>query len=200
MCVARTRAVDYDQKRKLILTVAAGMFAADGYDRSSMSSLAAACGMSKALVYHYYKNKDALLYDVIRGHLEELCAAVELVDDPDAAPRERLQKLCKALLLAYQDADNEHKVQLNALKFLGLEEQNKIKEFERRLVVVFADAVRCINPKFANADDILLKPVTMSLFGMLNWHYMWFRPNGPITRDDYADIATQIIVDGASSL
>lgn len=198
--MARTRAVDYDQKREMILKMAAGMFAADGYDRSSMSSLAAACGMSKALVYHYYKNKDALLYDVIRGHLEELCEAVEADDDPDATPQKRLQKLCRSLLLAYQDADNEHKVQLNALKFLGKEEQDHIKCLERRLVVVFANALRDINPKFSQESDVLLKPVTMSLFGMLNWHYMWFRPDGPISRDDYADMATKIIIDGASTL
>lgn len=198
--MARTRAADYDQKREMILKVAAGMFAADGYDRSSMSSLAAACGMSKALVYHYYKNKDALLYDVIRGHLEELCEDVEAVDNPDATPEERLQMLCRALLLAYQDADNEHKVQLNALKFLGPEEQDHIKALERRLVTVFANALRGINPKFSDEGDVLLKPVTMSLFGMLNWHYMWFRPNGPISRDDYADMATKIIIDGASTL
>ncbi|MDD7910748.1 TetR/AcrR family transcriptional regulator [Pseudovibrio exalbescens] len=198
--MARTKAVDYDQKRELILTTAASMFAAEGYDRSSMSSLAAACGMSKALLYHYYKNKDALLYDVIRGHLEDLCERVEAADAPTAGAEERLMGLCIALLLGYQDADNEHKVQLNALKFLGPEEQESIKALERRLVVVFADAIRGINPRFADADDVLLKPVTMSLFGMLNWHYMWFRPNGPVSREDYAVIVTQIIVAGARSL
>lgn len=198
--MARTKAVDYDQKRQMILGIAAGLFAAEGYDRTSMSSLASACGMSKALVYHYYKNKDALLYDVIRGHLEELCLDVEAADDPEADPQTRLENLCKALLRAYQDADNEHKVQINALKFLGGSEQEHIKELERRLVVVFADAIRGINPKFANADDVLLKPVTMSLFGMLNWHYMWFRPDGPVSRDDYAAIATKIVLAGATNL
>ena len=198
--MARTKAVDYDQKRLMILGIAAGMFAAEGYDRTSMSALASACGMSKAHVYHYYKNKDALLYDVIRGHLEELCEDVESADDPQADPQTRLENLCKSLLTAYQDADNEHKVQLNALKFLGEKEQEHIKELERRLVVVFADAIRGINPKFADADDVLLKPVTMSLFGMLNWHYMWFRPDGPVSRDDYASIATRIVLNGATSL
>ncbi|WP_342726951.1 hypothetical protein AAFG07_08990 [Bradyrhizobium sp. B097] len=28
----------------------------------------------------------------------------------------------------------------------------------------------------------VLKPLTMSVFGMLNWHYMWFREGGPMTR------------------
>ncbi|OKL44974.1 TetR/AcrR family transcriptional regulator [Pseudovibrio exalbescens] len=198
--MARTKAVDYDQKREMIVKMAASMFAAEGYDRTSMSSLAAACGMSKALVYHYYKNKDALLFDVIEGHLVDLCERVEAADKPEAEPIERLRLLCHSLLLGYQDADDEHKVQLNALKFLGDEEQEQIKELERRLVVVFANAIRSINPKFSRADDVLLKPVTMSVFGMLNWHYMWFRPDGPVSREEYARIVTQIVVAGAGSL
>jgi TetR/AcrR family transcriptional regulator len=40
----------------------------------------------------------------------------------------------------------------------------------------------------------------MSLFGMINWSYLWFRPEGPMTRAAYADLVTQITVDGISSL
>jgi TetR/AcrR family transcriptional regulator len=46
----------------------------------------------------------------------------------------------------------------------------------------------------------LLKPVTMSLFGMLNWHYMWFREGGTMSREDYADLATTLLIEGAQAL
>ena len=46
----------------------------------------------------------------------------------------------------------------------------------------------------------LLKPVTMSLFGMLNWFYMWFREDGAISRAEYADMATQMLVNGAKGV
>ncbi len=46
----------------------------------------------------------------------------------------------------------------------------------------------------------LLKPVTMSLFGMLNWHYMWFREGGTMSREHYADLATTVLVEGARHL
>ena len=71
--MARTRATDYDDKRRAILHRAARLFADDGYDRASMASIAADCGVSKALLYHYYDSKDALLFDVIGEHLEILC-------------------------------------------------------------------------------------------------------------------------------
>ena len=45
---------------------------------------------------------------------------------------------------------------------------------ERELVAIFAEAIAQVLPAIGR-DKALLKPVTMSLFGMLNWHYMWFR-------------------------
>jgi hypothetical protein len=40
----------------------------------------------------------------------------------------------------------------------------------------------------------------MSLFGMLNWVYMWFREGGPITREEYADIATTLMLGGVKDV
>jgi microcystin degradation protein MlrC len=40
----------------------------------------------------------------------------------------------------------------------------------------------------------------MSLFGMMNWVYMWFRPGGPVSRDEYADIATTLILEGVKAV
>jgi len=39
-------------------------------------------------------------------------------------------------------------------------------------------------------------PVTMSVFGMLNWFYLWHKPGGPIDRDAYADIVADLVIGG----
>ncbi len=52
-----------------------------------MSQLAIECGVSKALIYHYYQSKEVLLYDIIFTHLKDLVDAVDAVkqiDDPDS--------------------------------------------------------------------------------------------------------------------
>lgn len=197
--MARTKAADYDLKREAILRTAARLFAEDGYYQSSMASLAAECGISKALLYHYYDSKDALLYDVIGAHLEELCVVVEEADDPEAEPEVRLHGLVSALLRTYAHADDHHRVQINCMKFLAAGQQDTLRDLERQLVDRFAQALEGVNPRLKKPSR-LLKPVTMSLFGMLNWHYMWFREDGAVTRERYADICTRLIVDGARAL
>jgi TetR/AcrR family transcriptional regulator len=195
----RTRARDYDDKRDAILHRAAIAFARDGYDRASMAGLAAECGVSKALLYHYYASKEALLFGILSNHLEALVEVAESADRPDLTPDERLGRLVAALLDAYRDADAEHKVQINALALLPQAEQRELKALERRLVAIFAEAIRGVEPE-AFENGRLLKPVTMSLFGMLNWFYMWFREDGAITREEYADMATKMLVNGVKGV
>lgn len=196
--MARARAENYDDKRRAILDRSAELFSEYGYDRASISKISAACGVSKANLYHYYKDKDELLFDVIRVHLKDLLQVVETADRPDLAPEARLRELVVALLEAYRDADAQHSVQISSMRFLSDERQSLLKNMERELVRIFSNAVSGVAPQLAGTA--MLKPVTMSLFGMVNWHYLWFRSQGPFTRADYADLVTQLIVGGTRDL
>jgi TetR/AcrR family transcriptional regulator len=196
--MARPRATDYDDKRRAILDRSAALFSEHGYDRASMSRIAEACGVSKATLYHYYTDKDELLFDVIRFHLEKLLKVVGEADKPDLPPKPRLRELVAALLEAYRDADAQHNVQISSMRFLSDARQVELKNMERALVRTFSDAVAAVAPQLDGTH--LLKPVTMSLFGMVNWHYLWFKTPGPVSRADYADLVTRLITDGTSGL
>jgi TetR/AcrR family transcriptional regulator len=196
--MARPRSADYDGKRRAILRRSAKLFAQNGYDRTSMAEVASASGVSKALLYHYYTGKESLLFDILHAHLLDLMDAVRAVDTK-LAPRARLRGLIGAVLDAYRDADDEHKIQINELRKLSLARKKELIALERALVSVFAEAIAGAIPSIAGHPP-LLKPVTMSLFGMLNWHYMWFREKGPVSRDDYADMVTTLLIEGAQAL
>lgn len=194
--MARPLAADYDDKSKAILKASARLFARDGYDRASMADIAAECSISKALLYHYYDTKEQLLIAIIRDHLDELVTATDL--PTEGSPRGQLRALVGALLDCYRDADDEHQIQINELKKLPPERVEELLDLERRLVRRFSAAVAQAVSALSSRPE-LVKPVTMSLFGMLNWHYMWFREDGPVSRDAYADLATDMIVDGAQA-
>lgn len=191
--MARTRAADFEDKQRAILASAAAVLAEQGMDKASMAQIAQRAQVSKALLYHYYPGKDALIFDIIRTHLTDLDLAVEAADSPALPPDQRLRALIGAVLETYRDADNCHKVQLNGTPTLPNEQKEAIHAIERRIVRRFSAVLRQLHP---GLEPPLLMPVTMSLFGMLNWVYMWFRDGGPVTREDYADIATALILKG----
>ncbi|KIZ42389.1 MULTISPECIES: TetR/AcrR family transcriptional regulator [Rhodopseudomonas] len=194
--MARTRANDYDQKRLGILSRSAKLFAEHGYTGTSITMIADACGVSKALMYHYYSSKDAVLFDLLSDHLQQLLAVVDSAAASEGDAEQRLFAISAALLEAYRGADAEHQVQISSLKLLPPAQQESLKALERRMVAVVSDAIANAVPAAADKPE-LLKPLTMSLFGMLNWHYLWFRDGKGITRETYARMVTGLVVSGA---
>lgn len=198
--MARTRAADFEEKQRVILDLAAQVFAEQGMEKASMSQIATTAQVSKALLYHYYPSKDALIFAIIITHLEGLDAAIEEADDADLPPKQRLRKLVGTVLDNYRGADNQHKVQLNATSALSDEQKAEITGLERRIVRRFSTVLNLVNPGLNTKERPLLIPVTMSLFGMMNWVYMWFRDGGRISREDYADVATTLILEGIKAV
>jgi len=197
--MARTIAKDHAEKRLAILGTAAKFFAVNGYDRSSMNQLAEACGVSKALIYHYYNSKEALLYDIVHTHLSDLLETLNAVK-PALDPDTTLRRYISAILNAYRDADAEHKVQSEAMTSLPDSQRAELADLQRQMVSLMSDTLRDAAPDtFANSPD-KLRPVTMTVFGMVNWFYMWHRPGKGISRDDYADLVTDMVLNGINGL
>jgi len=42
-------------------------------------------------------------------------------------------------------------------------------------------------------------PVTMMLFGMINWTHTWYRPDGPIAPEQLADLAADVFLHGVGA-
>src|SRR5690606_32784204 len=74
-----------------ILDAAAELFARQGYENSSVGDLAAALGVSKAALYHYFPTKqdiyDSIIVDVLQGLRDEVAAGLAQA----VGPRERLR-------------------------------------------------------------------------------------------------------------
>ncbi|SFU02720.1 TetR/AcrR family transcriptional regulator [Sedimentitalea nanhaiensis] len=182
---------DHDKKRAALRRGAARYFAQNGYDRASMTGAARQCGVSKALIYHYYDSKEALLSDILQAHLSDL------VQDVEAAGAKGLPGLIHAILSAYADADAEHKLQLDALSTLPPEMQRPLIDLQRRLVTIMSDVIAAENP---NLGGDRLRAVTMSVFGILNWFYMWNRPGKGLSRAEYADLAADFVRGGLTAV
>ncbi len=197
--MARTRATDYQDKQRNILDTAAAVFAQFGMEKASMAEIARQGNFSKALLYHYYTSKDALIFDIIRTHLDDLDAALQAADRPDLSAPERLRLLIRQVVESYEDSDDKHKVQLNCMGTLSAEQSEQLRVIERRIVKRFSAVLGLINPDLDNGQPLLM-PVTMSLFGILNWIYMWFRADGRLSRMDYADLVTTMMLDGVKAV
>jgi len=198
--MARTIAKDHDQKRAHILRTAAMVFSTQGYDRASMSLLARECGISKANIYHYYDGKMAILFDILDSYLKALRDRVLAVEMTGQTPGQTLQTIITEILLAYQGADHEHQVQISAMSALPHAQQEQLRSYQRELVRFVDVAIRANAPETFEGDAGKLRATTMSVFGMLNWYYMWNSGAGSQARDDYARLVCHMTLHGLKDL
>jgi len=194
--MARGKAPTFQLQRATILDAAAGLFAAEGFHNASMAEIARACGVSKALLYHYYRDKEHILYDIAAGHVEDLLAIVADVEAAAESPRERLERLILRFMQAYEGGRRQHVVLIQDVKFLSPEQRARIHEQERRVVHAFALAIEAVEPGLRVVA--LDKAVTMALFGMMNWTFTWLRPDGPLSYEDMARVVARIFLQGVA--
>ena len=196
--MARTRSTTYDDQRDTILAQAAALFARHGYTATSVNQVAAACGISKPTLYHYVQDKHELLLRVAEGHIERLQALVADVEAQRLPPRERLQTLIERFVLAYADAQHEHRVLTEDVKFLDEAARERVLEGERRVVAAFARAVVELRPELAGAS--LATPLTMLLFGMINWMFTWLKPGGALSHAAMAPVVVDLFLGGLGAV
>ena len=94
----------------------------------------------------------------------------------------------------YEHAQPQHVVLVQDVKFLSVVDRRRILAKERRVVDAFARVIAVLKPRFR--IDQFEVPLTMILFGMINWTFTWLRPRGRLTYRDMADIVSEIFLRG----
>ncbi len=198
--MARTIAKDHDQKREQILKSAARVFAREGFDRASMTQLARECGISKANIYHYYGSKDAILFDILDTYLSGLRDLILSTDTQGLDPEARFRRVVRDILNAYKGSDDEHQVQINALSALPEEQQEQLRAYQRDMVRYMSDTIKAAAPQAIAEDRAKLRAITMSVFGMLNWYFMWSADADTAAREAYADLVCDLTLNGVRGM
>lgn len=196
--MARARSALFEPNRETILRAAAQLFAAQGYPGTTMSDVARACGISKALLYHYVDDKYRLLFEIADGHVTRLEALVAEVKQQRLTPEKRLRKLIQRFVEEYASARNEHGVLTQDVKFLKPADAKLVLTKERHIVDAFARAIAAVRPELDSAP--LAKPLAMLLFGMMNWMFTWLRPEGRITHHSMAPIVADLFLGGLGAV
>lgn len=198
--MARTIAKDHDQKRGQILKSAAKVFAHEGFDRASMNMLARECGISKANIYHYYDSKDAILFDVLDTYLAKLRDRVLCADTDGLSPTEQLHFMTREVLMAYQGMDDEHQVQASGIASLPTEQQDILRGYQRDMIAKMSAILKQLAPDMFADDPAKLRAAVMSVFGMLNWFYMWNSGANAQAREDYAKTVANLTINGIKGI
>lgn len=196
--MARTRSATFDRQRDALLAAGAQLFAERGYPGASIAEVAARCGVSKALLYHYYRDKEHLLFDIAERYVDRLAHLCTEAIGPDRPAEAALRRLIERFMVACENAGAFHRVLVQDVKYLSPVHRGRVRAKQRRVIEAFASAVAAAAPDLEG--DRLLEPVTMTLFGMMNWTFTWLRPEGPVGHSELAPIVADLFLGGLRCL
>ena len=80
------------------------------------------------------------------------------------------------------------------VRFLAPADRRRVLDGQRDVVRVFASAIAAARPDLKSAR--LDKPLTMLLFGMMNWMFTWMQPHGRLTHAEMAPLVADLFFGG----
>lgn len=178
-----------------LLTAATRLFRERGFHATSMQDLAEALGMNRGSLYHYIVSKDDLLWAVLTRGFDLLEARVLPVLESDAPPLERLSAAIREHLRVA--ADHADELSLIQIELRSLSRERRAEMIRRR------DAYETLWRQTIEegiADGSLrvfdIRLAGTGILSVCNWFTQWYRPDGPQTVDEIADLFTDLFLTG----
>jgi AcrR family transcriptional regulator len=101
-------------KRELILDIAIDLFTENGFEKTPVSAICARANVSKGLVFHHFKNKDALLKEIFLRTTE----TIGNIGKPHEAirdPKKRLVAFIEAIFTSMVEHRKLYQFNLNVM-------------------------------------------------------------------------------------
>ena len=183
-------------RREEIILRAAELFDSRGYHVASMEDLAAAVGVAKPTIYHYFKSKSDILYAIHEEFIDLLICQHEarVATQPQISVDDRLSGIMQDILQLLRTHRGHVRVFFECHRSLRGEQQVAIRakrDAYTRTVVGLLEQGR-VDGHFARDPDI----AAFALFGICNWAYQWYDATGSMSTTDLANEFWQILLRG----
>ena len=114
MTIEDRRDREKSQMKDMIIKAAAQIIVTEGYDKLSVRKLANQIEYSPAIIYHYFKNKDEIVNQIMRQGHQQLLTALSEGQSEKALPEDRLKILTrKYIATALKHPDQYLAIQMN---------------------------------------------------------------------------------------
>lgn len=165
------------------------LIARHGYAAVSMRQIAAQVGVQAGALYNYTPDKQTLLFDLMRGHMDELLAARV---DVAGSPLERLDHFTRghirfhstradAVFVSYMELRN-----LTEANFTQIEGLRRV--YEDQLQAILVDGIA--QGAFVLEDS---KVTTLAIIAMLTGLNTWYRDGGRLSLPEVERIYVRLV-------
>ena len=187
----KLKASNHNAKADEIISVASALFSRKGYSATSLKEIADQVGLHKTSLFHYFRNKEEILMEVMDKGLREYVNVLdESAIDRNLKGEEKLRIALEkqvSVVCKYKDYIN---VGLNEIKSLSPKNKEKYnrkrKQYGKRFEKIIQEIQGCSDRNLFKGLNF--KIVNLGILGMCNWIINWYKEDGPLGPKEISEI------------
>ena len=117
-----------DERREQILSAALRLFAKRGFAATKISDVVEGAGMSHGLVYHYFKSKEEIFYELLKRAMQESGESILAAERMTGSPIGKIRMIASYIIggiESYEDTAYYFMIVTHASVMEGASEENK---------------------------------------------------------------------------
>jgi len=183
------------EKIQEIQAVAAPLFAYKGYHSTSMREIARELGMNQASLYHYFRSKEDILFELMNDAVDNALSTLREICAGEFLPRDKLTRMLHFYTVYYAGAPERLILLVNEQHSLTSEHRRVLVEKQREYVNIFKDVFKDLK-----GDQLVKKiPDSVAIFaflGMVHYTITWYSREGTVDLEGLADIFSEVFTRG----
>lgn len=182
--MAKSEKVDTKEN---LLRAATDLFYRKGYADTSIREIGSKAGISTSLVYHYFNNKQEMLFEIVNKVAQDLLKTLNEINKNIPDPVECLREMLVAqTAIMSTKLKKESKIMFDEYYWVGGKYKEMLKKTQREVYDIYREKFRVIK-KMGLLNEIDLTVLNFSIFGIIFWFFRWYKVGGRLTEKEVAD-------------
>jgi AcrR family transcriptional regulator len=185
-----------------LLDAAVSLFAEKGFDATSVQEIVERAAVTKGAMYHYFKSKDDLLYEIYHGLISQQLAHLNRILSTGGPPGEQVRAIIVDLVQTTAARLAEAAIFSQEMHKLADEPMAALRAQRRRYHKALRDLIAGGQAAGDFASVASAETVALLVFGIVNqlpqWYQLaqWYQPGGPTSPRQLGDEVADFVLAG----
>ena len=182
--------------KAILLNVATNLFFQKGYPNTTIREIGLKANISNSIIYHYFKNKEEMLFEIIQAASQDLVNALVDIQRRIKNPIECLKTMLTTHMVVWcLKRKKEVKIVVADDYFLKGKRREENLKIQRKIYSLYMLKLEELRDR-GYLKPVDLKVLAFTLFGTVNWFFRWYHEDGPLSKEDVAQNVITIIFNG----
>lgn len=187
-----------DIKERLI-KASTDLFSKKRYLDTSIREIGEAAGVNPSLVYHYFKNKEEILFTIIERFSLHLINSLQEIQTKETDPVDCLRRMIFWHLSFNNELKREVKITLEENTLLKGRLRTEVISYQRKIYGLYLDQLKKLEQlNMLRRGNLTV--ISFMIFGVINWFYRWYKEGGQLNDEEVANQTIENIFSGILNL